>query len=326
MSTSPPASRDARSTNPDTSGLTFEWWARVGLALVGVAVVNWVVIYLRLGEPSVIAHAFLTPAIGWLTLPVVVWGVMTTVRNKPIYRHSRTLAFGLLLGVAFLGNSPLFAVPLSTESFESEHRYHLPFEGEWVTTAGGEIETNYHATNPFYRWGYDFTVVRDGSRFAGEGSKLEDYHCFGEPVLAPVDGEVVLVRDARPDAAAREFDPNSILGNVVVLKVDEAEYLFVAHLKEGSVPVEEGDEVSRGEQIGACGNSGRAVEPHVHVHLQNSADFPSETTQGFAAAESLPLRFVDYLADGAEVELGMPVGGTAEEPLGERVEPMGARD
>jgi hypothetical protein len=301
----------------------FEWWARLALVLAGLAAINWLVVYLRLGEASVIAHAFLTPAIGWLTLPIIVWGVMTTVRNRPVYRHSRTIAFGLLVAVAFFGNAPLFSVPLSTEDFESEHEYRLPFEGEWVTTAGGPLETNYHATNPFYRWGYDFTKIEDGKRYQGSGETLEDYYCYGEPVLAPVSGEVVRVRNQREDRPPRDFDPNSILGNFIVIEAGEREHLFVAQLKKESIPLEEGDRVEKGDKIGECGNSGRAVEPHVHVHLQTTLNFPSETSEGLTAAESLPLRFSDYLADGERVELGMPRGGMSDEqPLGQRVEPL----
>ncbi|MGM0557185.1 MAG: M23 family metallopeptidase [Myxococcota bacterium] len=301
----------------------FEWWARIALVLAALAALNWLAIFLRLGEVSVVAHAFLAPAFGWLTLPVIVWGVMRTVRHQPIYRHSRTIAFALLLAVAFFGNAPIFSVPLSTEGFESEHDYRLPFEGEWITTAGGPLETNYHATNPFYRWGFDFTRVRDGKRYEGQGESLDDYYCFGEPVLSSVAGEVAVMRNQRKDSPPREFDPNSILGNFVVIQVEQDEYLFVAHMKKGSIPVEEGDSVEKGQKIGECGNSGRAVEPHVHVHLQNALTFPSETSEGITAAESLPLRFSNYLADGDKVERGMPRGGISDEqPLGERVEPQ----
>lgn len=306
----------------DNSSAGFEWWVRIAIILTVLAAINWGVIFGRMGTASVIAHAFLTPALGWLTLPVIVWGVMTTVRNRPIYRHSRTIGFALLLAVAFFGNTPIFSVPLSTEDFESDHTYRLPFDGEWVTTAGGPLETNYHATNPFYRWGYDFTKVQDGSRYAGDGESLTDYFCFGQPVLSPVAGEVVRVREQREDSPPREFDPNSILGNHITLEVDQGEYLFVAQLKKESVPVEVGDAVARGQKIGECGNSGRAVEPHVHVHLQNAPQFPAEDAEGVTAAESLPLRFSNYLADGERVERGMPRGGVSDEqPFGQRVEP-----
>lgn len=311
----------SQNSSGDADG--FEWWSRVALALSVIAAINWGVIFMRLGEASVIAHAFLTPAIGWLTLPIIVWGVMRTVRNRPIYRHSRTIAFGLLVAVAFFGNAPLFSVPLSTEDYELKHDYRLPFDGEWVTTAGGPIETNYHATNPFYRWGYDFTKVQDGERFAGDGSELEDYYCFGEPVLAPVTGEVLVVRNERKDSPPREFDPNSILGNFVVIEAEPNEYVFIAHMKKGSITVEEVSKVEKGQKIGACGNSGRAVEPHVHIHLQNRLTFPSELSEDFAAAESLPLRFSRYLADGELVEMGMPRGGPSDaQPFGQRVEPV----
>ena len=44
----------------------------------------------------------------------------------------------------------------------------------------------------------------------------------------------------------------------------------MAHLKRGSIVVQAGDKVKRGQLLGQCGNSGNSSEPHLHYHLQNS--------------------------------------------------------
>lgn len=292
----------------------WELWTQVSVLMAAFAVVGWGIVWLRLGTLSIYTHAFGLSALGFLTLPVIFWGLVKSMFNRPVLRRPRVIAFVLLLGVSFFCSQPRFAVPLSTEGWTSAHRYRLPFQGAWVTTAGGDsTRTNYHAMTATYRWGYDFTPLVDGARHRGAGDKLEDYACFGQPVLAPVAGKVHELENEHPDNAPQTFDEESVLGNYVVLRVDEGEYLYVAHLKQHSIALQAGQTVQAGDKLGECGNSGRAWVPHVHVHLQNSAEFP--------VAESLPLKFSNYLANGEPVQLGMPLGSTnPEKPLGQQVE------
>ncbi|AWV90202.1 M23 family metallopeptidase [Bradymonas sediminis] len=295
---------------------SFPWelWSQVAVMMAGIALLGWVLVFMRLGIVSVYIHSFILSTLGILTLPVIFWGLTKTIFNQPIFRWPRTIAYLLLVLIALFCNVPMFAVPLSTEDWESTHDYRLPVEGEWVTTAGGDSKkTNYHATTATYRWGYDFTRVEDGKRFKNEGKELSDYYCFGEPVFSAVEGKVVKLERKHEDNAPNVVTDEGPLGNYVVIKVDEAEYLYIAQLKKRSIPVKVGDTVAPGDKVGECGNSGRAMLPHVHIHLQNTGDFP--------VAESLPLRFSNYLADGEAVEKGMPQGPSDKDPLlGQRVE------
>ena len=290
-----------------------EWWVRVAIVLTVASAIGWIVVVGRLGTPSLYTQIFVIPIIGGLTLPVILWGLIKTVFNPPLVRRWRIAGFAMLLVVAVFGTVPMFEVPLSTEGWTSTTAFRLPFDGEWKTFAGGpELNRNYHATTAAYRWGYDFAPVEDGSRFAGDGESLEDYYCFGKPVLAPADGEVVQIENERKDYPPLEYADQDPLGNHVVLRIEEGVYLFLAQLRQGSVVVEPSQKVERGETVGECGNSGRAVEPHVHVHLQDRVQFP--------VAQGLPLRFSNYEADGEPVEKGMPRGeGESGEPEGQRV-------
>ena len=306
---------EPHAAEPDTDQ-GWELWSKVAMMMLATAVVAWGVVFLRLGEPSVFTHAFVVSTLGVMTVPVILWGLVKALFNRPLMRRSRVIAFASLLAIAYFGNVPLFPAPLSTEGWQSEHTYRLPFEGEWAVTAGGEtMETNYHATTATYRWGYDFTKTRDGKRHTGDGKKVTDYFCYGQPVLAPAPGEVVEADSGHPDNTPGEFDPDteSVMGNHVIIKVDEGEYLFVAQMKEGSMAVDKGDEVARGQKIGECGNSGRSLQPHLHVHLQNSKKFP--------LGESLPLHFSDYaVTNGKSIEEGMPLGSSSpDEPFGLQV-------
>ncbi len=279
----------------------WELWAKLGVAALIIQVVAYAVAFGRLGEPSVWAHSVVISFVGILTMPLMFWGLIRTLFRPPVWRMSRTIAFACLLAVGYLGKVNLFTAPVSTADWTSANEYRLPFDGEWVTLAGGDDRSrNYHATTMAHRWGYDFAPVVDGKRYEGDGSRLEDHHCYGAPVRAPVDGRVVSVYGAEPDQQPGEYEPNQILGNHVVIRVAEEEYLFMAHFREGSLQVGAGDDVVAGQKVAQCGNSGRSHTPHLHIHLQKSSSFP--------LAEGLPLRFVDYLADGELVDEGMPVG------------------
>jgi murein DD-endopeptidase MepM/ murein hydrolase activator NlpD len=59
----------------------------------------------------------------------------------------------------------------------------------------------------------------------------------------------------------------SVDGNHVILKLDDGVFAFYAHLQKGSVTVEPGDEVERGDKLGLLGNSGNTSAPHLHFQL-----------------------------------------------------------
>ncbi len=84
-----------------------------------------------------------------------------------------------------------------------------------------------------------------------------------------------------------------------MLRVAENEYLYLCHLKPGSVRVKKGDIVVAGQEIARIGNSGNTSEPHLHIHLQDDLDF----------GEGLPLYFYGYTSDGKYIGRGMPRGG-----------------
>lgn len=135
-----------------------------------------------------------------------------------------------------------------------------------VVWGGKSLRDNHHAASPGQRWAYDLVVEP-----AGLGSaNLADYGCFGTDVLAPAAGIVHLARDGLADLAIGETlnDPQSLLGNHVVLKLPQGTFLVLAHLRQGSVAVKAGQTVMEGDLLGACGNSGNSSEPHIHVHHQ----------------------------------------------------------
>jgi hypothetical protein len=283
----------------------WEWWSKIAVALAIVTIGSWCVGMLRLGSPSVVALVAVIPLLGMCTMPVMFWGLLRTILRPPAIRKTRTIGFVTLLVSALWANTTLVAPPLTTEEWRSSHTYRLPFDGMWSVTAGGDdIATNYHGSTAAYRWGYDFTKLVDKSPHRGDGSKNEDHHSWSAPVRAPVAATVVFVQngieDHLPGEPTKDTEP---FGNHIVLQVAEDEFVFLAHLQHASISVQVGDKVEPGQALGAAGNSGHSVDPHIHMHGQNKTGFPF--------AESLPIRFSRFEENGKLAEAGMPSGQTA---------------
>jgi hypothetical protein len=248
-------------------------------------------------------------------------GVVSSLVNRPLARRGRLPAFASLVVVIGV-TSYDFPYPSSHEDHPSSICFRLPFDGEWTVFWGGEEKEENRLAAYFAdrRWGLDLVVTRDGKSRAGSDLDLLSYYAYGREVLAPADGEVVRVvdgiHDTQPGMLERSVEP---LGNHVVIRVAPEQFLFLAHLKAGSIPVREGQAVRRGEVVGAVGNSGFSAitpEPHLSVHLQDTPD-PRR-------GEAVPWRFCDYLADGQRVDSGLPRGGIGQNGmfLGQRVAPL----
>ncbi|WP_440766817.1 M23 family metallopeptidase [Natronorubrum sp. DTA7] len=201
---------------------------------------------------------------------LLVTGILQTAGHVPILARYR-------------GSLP------SPTSFESDVDYRLPFEGTWTVVNGSPDRDYSHSWGILtQRYAHDFVITDDDGRtHEGERGPPAAYHCFGEPILAPADGVVVSTRVDHRDYHRTDgwMDPlqRSILGNHVVIEHADDEYSVLAHLERGSVQVEPGDRVERGQRIARCGNSGNSTEPHLHFHVQDHPNF-------FLGA-GLPVRF-----------------------------------
>ncbi len=148
----------------------------------------------------------------------------------------------------------------------------LPFKEEWTIFWGGDTkELNYHVSNQAQKNAFDIVIMNEsGKPFKTDGKANEDCYAFGKELLAPCDGEVVLVVDGVKDNVPGEFNAMNVPGNTVIIKTDNNEYLFFAHFKQHSIKVKQGQKIKQGELLGLCGNSGNSSEPHLHFHIQNT--------------------------------------------------------
>lgn len=72
-----------------------------------------------------------------------------------------------------------------------------------------------------------------------------------------------------------------------MIQANDGYIVFLAHLREKSVGVEEGEQVQQGQLIGAVGNSGNSTMPHLHINVFDQMDDPF-------SAEVLPFVFDHY--------------------------------
>ncbi len=192
-------------------------------------------------------------------------------------------------------------VPTQFEDYRTKTDLRMPFDGEWMVLWGGRsTRDNYHAGEvSSQRFAYDFLITQNGLHFSGDGSRNEDHYCFGEPIFAPGAGVVTDSESNVPDSLPGEGNTDQPYGNYIIIDHENGEYSFLVHFRQGTVAVHAGDRVTAGTFLGECGNSGYADIPHLHYHIQNTADFDYR-------ASGLPPQFQSYSADGEFVDRGEP--------------------
>jgi hypothetical protein len=134
------------------------------------------------------------------------------------------------------------------------------------------------------RFAIDWNGMDADNRFVvGDPDRNSSWTFYGKPVIAVADGSVVAAVDRFPDQVPNHPVPVNLEqadGNHVILDLGEGRFAFYAHLEPGSVRVDAGDRVERGEVIGRLGNSGSSTGPHLHFQVM---DGPSPL-----AADGLP--------------------------------------
>ena len=222
--------------------------------------------------------------VGYLMIPVSLLNPLVVVQDF-------LQAFGGALAlVRHRGSLP------DAASYDQQVSYRLPVEGTWTVVNGSpEREYSHSWIYPNQRYAYDLLITDEEGRShpEGTGTAVEEYYCYDEPVLAPADGIVVdtfdTVLEASHGGGFSHPLKRSIPGGHVVIRHADSEYSLLAHLRPGSVAVEPGDRVARGQQIGRCGHSGNSSEPHLHFQVQDRPDFTMAT--------SLPVQFDDVTVE-----------------------------
>lgn len=136
------------------------------------------------------------------------------------------------------------------------------FVQNYVDTDPGEGRRDYQCGAMTYN-GHDGTDVRV--------KNIADMQ-RGVPVLAMADGTVKAVRDGMEDKDPRQL-PGGLpkgkdCGNGVVIDHADGWQSQLCHLRKGSVQVQPGQQVVRGQKVAMLGHSGNAQFPHVHAEIR----------------------------------------------------------
>jgi len=124
----------------------------------------------------------------------------------------------------------------------------------------------------------------------------ENHFAFGSPVLAVADGVVLSAADSMAENSVGRQPRRSFpatLGNYVDLEVATGVYALYLHLQVGSVTVQAGDTVKRGQVLGRLGNTGASVAPHLHFQLNTASPAEGRTERG-RLGEGIPFTFPSY--------------------------------
>lgn len=202
-----------------------------------------------------------------------------------------TFLFALQIPAAIGGRQmPVGTVDIAFPVADIGHRYlvlnggHHPLINAHFMTLDNPDHADYRGQS----FAVDLIAIDGrGARAGGflGGSDPADYLIFGAPVLAPCDGVVIGAEGAMPDLRVPERDTGRLAGNHLL--VDCGDFIvLLAHLRQGSLRVGEGDAVSARQRVGEVGNSGQSGEPHLHVHAQRGMRDGAPL-----AGEPLPISF-----------------------------------
>ena len=107
------------------------------------------------------------------------------------------------------------------------------------------------------------------SHFTPENRHALDFAApMGTPVCAARNGLVMQIENDHADVPLGQKPPQGARPNFVrVLHTDGSMALY-AHLQQGSVAVQLGQTVGKGDRLGSVGNSGQSTAPHLHFVVQ----------------------------------------------------------
>jgi Peptidase family M23 len=159
-----------------------------------------------------------------------------------------------------------------------------PLSGKgWVALNGccgaGTVHRSSSLTvngNIYYaqRFAIDWMRLDDAGRMVhGDPSDVHNYTCYGADILAVADGTVADTLNNLDDQKPGTLPDRSTItiqnvdGNHVVLDLGDGVFAFYAHMQKGSVTVNVGSRVKRGQLLGKLGNTGNTSAPHLHFHL-----------------------------------------------------------
>jgi len=205
-------------------------------------------------------------AFGICFLICLLWSLF---RKKKPARKPRTwkTSANCLLSALLITLSILYFTGTTGKAKTIELSFPLRTGRYFVLQGGKGLPTNlFHYSLRGAIYAMDIVKLKpNGSRANAIFSKrLEDYEIFGDTLYSPCNGRVVKAYGDNPDNIPPDMSRGPQNTNQVLIETDSS-FVFLAHLKKGSVIVKQGDIVTYGQPLGCVGNSGFSTEPHLHI-------------------------------------------------------------
>jgi hypothetical protein len=213
----------------------------------------------------------------YLALRIAAWVGLVAMAALMLVPRRRIL---VATNVLIAGASIFLALQVArvTEPPRDAVTIDLPVRGEWYVVHGGRsslLNAAHHRIDAEHD-ALDLVRLAGDRSYAGDRHDLSSYPAFGAPLVAPADGRITSVADGLPDLPIGEADTTHAEGNHLVMEIGGGRYLMLGHLQRGSVSVERGERVRRGQHIARVGNSGNSSEPHLHIQIQNEPTFDAD--------------------------------------------------
>ena len=209
------------------------------------------------------------------------------------------------------GKKSVKSFPVQMVFFEQKGSYTFPLKGD-MQMAFLPLSYIHHRASASQEFGMDVVGAHqeDAATFIDisnpDPQGLTDFAVWGRDVLAMGDGVVVETGTRFPESEMS--DPhkysqpgytmdlikrliptigwtNAVGGNYVIIEHQSGEFGAYCHLQEGSIQVQPGERVTRGQVIARVGNTGNSGAPHLHFQIMDSQDF--------FTANGLPMTFQD---------------------------------
>ena len=162
--------------------------------------------------------------------------------------------------------------------------------GIYYIYQGGDspITNGIHRRRKSQTYAYDIVKLGPtGARAKGIiPEELDKYYIFLDTVYAPFDGVVTEVVDGQENNIPPEMNTDHPLGNYIIFS-DSTYFILLAHFHPNSIMVQQGEHIKKGTPIGLIGNSGRSIEPHLHIQAMATQNKGEKRFKG----KGLPLKF-----------------------------------
>jgi len=156
-------------------------------------------------------------------------------------------------------------VAVSPDVFGQKTLLSLPVSGIWHVVQGNRGIVS-HLKNTEGEFAWDFIIMKRGQMANGKSDINENHYSWNQPILAPAPGKVVKIVNDLDDHLPYTKNPPRV-GNHVYIDHENGEISLLYHLKKNSIIVKSGDYVSRGQEIGRCGDTGISMFPHLHFEF-----------------------------------------------------------